>query len=137
MPTSYNIHVTSIKHNLNNFYQKLCATKAHLWSHYLMLVGWGNILFFLNQIIHPNDTNDPLFTYMFFISYAITIISVLIILFIIEEGCFPNFKITWKFIIANSIYHYFWLLGVIISIITCFCYILLPLYAPVINLFYK
>ena len=129
--------MASIKHNLNKFYQKLCATKVHLWSHYLMLVGWGNILLFLNQIMHPNDTNDPLLTYMFFMTYAITIISVLIIFFIIEEGCFPHFKIKWKLLLTNKIYHFFWLSGIIISTGICICTVLSPIYLPLVNLLYK
>ena len=108
--------MTSIKHNLNNFYQKLCATKVHLWSHCLAFYSLG-IIIFLIKICSTKDSIDNLFNGLLLCAiFTYLVIISIFIFFIIEEGCFPHFKIKWKLLLTNKIYHFFWLSGIIISI---------------------
>ena len=108
--------MASIKHNLNNFYQKLCASKAHLWSHCLAFYSLG-IIIFLIKICSTKDSIDNLFNGLLLCAiFTYLVIISIFIFFIIEEGCFPHFKIKWKLLLTNKIYHFFWLSGIIISI---------------------
>ena len=108
--------MASIKHNLNKFYQKLCASKAHLWSHCLAFYSLG-IIIFLIKICSTKDSIDNLFNGLLLCAiFTYLVIISIFIFFIIEEGCFPHFKIKWKLLLTNKIYHFFWLSGIIISI---------------------
>lgn len=129
--------MASIKQKLNNFYQKLCATKVHLWSHCLAFYSLV-IIIFLIKICSTKDSIDNLFNGLLLCAiFTYLVIISIFIFFIIEEGCFPHFKIKWKLLLTNKIYHFFWLSGIIISTGICICTVLSPIYLPLVNLLYK
>ena len=103
--------MASIKHNLNNFYQKLCATKVHLWSHCLALIGWYGL--FLS--IHNNtDTyNQDLLTNIIknYESFWFLLL-ILFFIYFIETLFFFNFKIKNNILEKNKIYNITWNIGI-------------------------
>ncbi len=116
--------MTSIKHNLNNFYQKLCATKVHLWSHCLALIGWLLIFNGISFLFDTSKNTSFLIAEKTFIFYTLFIIF--INLTILELLFFKKFKIKCKFLIKNNYYNIFWIIGIststiIFSIIPTIC----------------
>ena len=129
MPTSYNIHVTSIKHNLNNFYQKLCATKVHLWSHCLALAG----LILLLLIIISIKDDFLILACMYILIYSILLYIPFIITFLIEIIFFRNCKIPDNFLFRNPIFHFIWLVGIICSLIPIYTIIITTIVPVIFN----
>ena len=131
MPTSYNIHVTSIKHNLNKFYQKLCATKAHLWSHCLSLAG----LILLLLIIVSAQEGFVMFIciFMYILIFSLYLYIPFIITFLIEIIFFRNCKIPDNFLFRNPIFHFIWLVGIICSLIPIYTIIITTIVPVIFN----
>ena len=127
--------MASIKQKLNNFYQKLCATKVHLWSHYLALLGWSIFFFIILLNIISNYNEEFLFTNLSYIIFASIIILLIISVFILVKTHFSYFIIKPKLILTNLIYHLFWLSGFIMFVIFLLLIILHPVYATLIHLF--
>ncbi len=102
-------------------YIRFQQLKKQIWSHYLMLIGWLNIIIICNYLLlSPND-KELLFPMLIIIIYY-TIIPFLII-FIIELLCQNH--ISNNFILCNKIYDIIWTVGFISGIILYFCPILL------------
>ena len=127
--------MASIKQKLNNFYQKLCATKVHLWSHYLALLGWSIFFFIILLNIISNYNEKFLYTNLSYIIFASIIILLNIFVFILVKKLFPYCKIKQKLRLTNLIYHLFWLSGFVILVIFLLLVILHPVYATLIHLF--
>ena len=127
--------MTSIKQKLNNFYQKLCAAKVHLWSHYLALLGWSIFFFIILLNIISNYNEKFLYTNLSYIIFASIIILLNIFVFILVKKLFPYCKIKQKLRLTNLIYHLFWLSGFVILVIFLLLVILHPVYATLIHLF--
>ena len=125
-----------IKQKLNNFYKKLCATKVHLWSHYLALLGWSILFFIILLNIISNNNDKFLFTNLSYIIFASIIISLISFVFILVKIHFSYFKIKPKLILANLIYHLFWLFGLIIFVMFLLLVILHPVYATLIQIIF-
>ena len=102
-------------------YIRFQQLKKQIWSHYLMLIGWLNIIIICNYLLlNPND-KELLFPMLIIIIYY-TIIPFLII-FLIELLCQNH--ISNNFILCNKIYNIIWTVGFISGIILYFCPILL------------
>ncbi len=109
----------NIKQHLNKFYQKLYATKAHLWSHCLALLGWFLIC---NCISFLFDSDIFLFIVgSVFISG--TLFTLFIIFTILELIFFKKFKIKWNFLVKNRYYNIFWIIGIFTGV-----FIIIPVY---------
>ena len=110
-----------LKENFNNFYQKLLATKVHIWSHCFSLLGW---LFIFNCISFLFDTTKDIFMYQIgtaFISYTLFII--LINFTVIELFFLKEFKIKCNLLINNRYYNIFWFIGITTGI-----FIIIPIF---------
>ena len=121
--------MASIKHNLNNFYQKLCATKAHLWSHCLSLAG----LILLLLIIISIKDDFLILACMYILIYSILLYIPFIITFLIEIIFFRNCKIPDNFLFRNPIFHFIWLVGIICSLIPIYTIIITTIVPVIFN----
>ena len=106
--------MASIKQKLNNFYQKLCATKVHLWSHYLALLGW---LYLPSLIILKSEYPDITFFLLHVLLMIVFLYTPFIILFLFENSCYPIYMEKLKFIYKNPIYNIFWITGFLLGLI--------------------
>ena len=121
--------MASIKQKLNNLYQKLCATKVHLWSHCLALTGL--ILLFL--IIVSIKDDFVILACMYILIYSILFYTPFIITFLIETIFFRNHKIPDNFLFNNPIYHLIWLVGIIGSLIPIYIIIIFAIIPTIFN----
>ena len=121
--------MTSIKHNLNKFYQKLCATKVHLWSHCLALIG----LILLLLIIISIKDDFLILACMYILIYSILLYIPFIITFLIEIIFFRNCKIPDNFLFRNPIFHFIWLVGIICSLIPIYTIIITTIVPVIFN----
>ena len=111
-----------IKQKLNNLYQKLCATKVHLWSHCLALAG----LILLLLIIVSAKEGFVMFIciFMYILIFSLYLYIPFIITFLIETIFFRNCKIPDNFLLQNPIFHFIWLVGIICSFIPIYTIII-------------
>ena len=111
-----------IKQKLNNLYQKLCATKVHLWSHCLALAG----LILLLLIIVSAKEGFVMFIciFMYILIFSLYLYIPFIITFLIETIFFRNCKIPDNFLLQNPIFHFIWLVGIICSLIPIYTIII-------------
>ena len=121
--------MASIKHNLNKFYQKLCATKVHLWSHCLALAG----LILLLLIIISIKDDFLILACMYILIYSILLYIPFIITFLIEIIFFRNCKIPDNFLFRNPIFHFIWLVGIICSLIPIYTIIITTIVPVIFN----
>ena len=117
--------MASIKHNLNKFYQKLCATKAHLWSHYLSLLGW---LYLPGLIILKSEYPDITFFLFHVLLIFVFLYTPFIIMLLFEISCYPIYIKELKPIYKNPIYNIIWLIGIILGLIFHFSILFILLY---------
>ena len=108
--------MASIKQKLNNLYQKLCATKIHLWAHLFGLLGW---IYIFNYISFLFDCNKDIFSLLIGIA-ALTyyLILPIVVFSFLEIILLDKFKIKWTLLTKNNFYNIIWLLGVITSFYT-------------------
>lgn len=101
---------------LKNIYTKLQNTKQHLWSHYIMLTGWL-LLLYLTVYCFIEKPLDIFFFKINTIAILNLIIAFLIIIFIIEEGCYKNFRLKSFFLTKQPVYNIIWSFGIILFIV--------------------
>lgn len=105
-------------HNgLKTFYSNLKSTKQYLFSHALILWGWGYIALLFE---HIRLLEDRQFLYVIDVIVVCPITIYLFIIWIcfivVEIKFLSRFRIKQKFLLQNPYYNIIWTIGIITAI---------------------
>lgn len=99
---------------LKLIYIKLQQFKDNIWSHYLMILGWINIILSTYCVLYAKDGYTLILPFIMVILYYSLI--PFIILFLIELLFFSGYKIEFNFIKYNRLYDILWIVGFLTGI---------------------